>query len=81
MTQARQSIDRALQSMKINATKNKSHELTGPTLTTITQDILVDKNQNRFDGTQSNRTINGRTTTALVNGNSISCIFTNIDFL
>lgn len=69
LNRARQSIDRALLSMKLNATKNLSHELVA--VPTSTQDIPLDKNQNRSGGTQSNRIMNGRTTSALVNGNLI----------
>lgn len=79
LTRARQSIDRALLSMKSNGTKNMSQELVGPALTAaaITQNNLIDRNQNRrsVGGTQSNRSVNGRTTTALVNGNSIGCVY------
>lgn len=68
LNRARQSIDRAILSMKLNVTRNMSQE--------IAQDNLVDKNQNRSDSMQANRAISGRTSLAITNGNSIS-ILTN----
>lgn len=62
--------------MKLNVTRNLTQELVVPALS-IKQDIrLGDKIQNRSNATPANRTMSGRTTSALINGNSIS-VFTH----
>lgn len=76
LNRARQSIDRALLSMNMNTTRNIAHKSIMPALN-INEDILLGENYtNRFNGTQENRTISGRATSALINGKSTSCIYT-----
>lgn len=73
MNRARRSIDNALLSMKLNVTRNMSQESVIPALS-IKQDVRGGADKNRSNGTAANRTISGRTTPALVNGNLINLI-------
>lgn len=67
MQRARQSIDRALLSMKLNVTRNMSQEMVAPAWA-ITRDFSVDKNQSRSTGVQANRVISSRNPSTLANG-------------
>lgn len=72
MHSARNSIDQALLSMRLDVTRNLSQEIL-TSFSTITRDIHRDNNPNRITTTQPGRVSNGRNTSQIAtNGNLIN---------